>query len=338
MNIRGCDKTAYDEFVSLVADCGGVVISGHKNSDFDTIGACYGVYCLVKSLGKPAYVRTDLSTSLAGRLISHINDNDPDNPLRDGRSAELIKEDNLLFVLVDTNRLSLVEYPSLLQSAEHLVIIDHHQLYSELSGKDGLFIHEQNFSSACEIIAKLFSLSERNILTPLLGEALWSGIMLDTKSFTQKVSENTFYTVGALCELGARQEVISDFFDFSLEHYRERAKIVCAANIRDGYAISVAKGADSGVRIIGPQAANELLNITGVKASFVFYSYEDVLHISARSSGELDISKIMEKMGGGGNRSMAAAQLPGAKMTTQIRKLRRILAALAEPPSETDVK
>ncbi len=329
MEIAGCNKESFFLLKQLILESDSVIVSGHRNSDFDTLGAAYGVLCLVRGLGKSAAIVVNDETNLAGPMIEKIKAAEAEEIfISPERARELAKTD-VLSIITDTNRASLLECPFLFDLCGRAVIIDHHQLRSDLTEYSGLFIHNERASSTCEMAAELFSYSE---MTPsaVLCEALAAGIMLDTRDFTQKITPKTFFIAGSLFAMGADIAGTRNLFDCSLQHYRERTKLVLSAEMIDGCAIAAARRNQAGVRVLAPQAANELLTIKGVKASFVVYRGEGEICVSARSYGYFDVSAIMEQLGGGGNTTMAAAQLPGASIYKTVRKLERVIRAYAE--------
>lgn len=329
MEITGCSKESFFLFKQLVLESDSVIVSGHKNSDFDTLGSAYGVFSLVREMGKTARIVVNAETNLAVPLIEKIQSAEQGEIfITPQRAGELAKAD-VLSVITDTNRISLLECPFLFDACGRTVIIDHHQLRSDLTDYPGLFIHNERASSTCEMAAELISYSE---MTPSreLCEALAAGIMLDTRDFTQKTTPKTFFVAGSLFAMGADITDTRNLFDCSLDHYRQRTKLVLSARMLSDCAIVVAGRKQPGIRVLAPQAANELLTIKGVKASFVVYKGEGETCISARSDGRLDVAEIMEQMGGGGNTVMAASQLPGVGRYTAVRRLERVIRAYTE--------
>jgi len=336
LEICGCNKESFFLLKQLITESDSVIVSGHKNSDFDTLGAAYGIYCLARMLGKTARIVVNPETNLADALIEKIQtmeSNDKAEVFISPRQAQEFAKPNVLSIVTDTNRVSLLECPFLFDLCERSVIIDHHQLRSDLTDFPGLFIHNEQASSTCEMAAELISYSE---MTPsaVLCEALAAGIMLDTRDFTQKITPKTFFVAGSLFAMGADITGTRIMFDCSLDHYRQRTKLVLSARMFHDCSIVIAPMNQLGIRVLAPQAANELLTIKGVKASFVVYRGDGETCISARSDGRIDVATVMEQMGGGGNTTMAAAQLPGVGRYAAVRRLERVIKIYLESEKE----
>jgi c-di-AMP phosphodiesterase-like protein len=329
LEIAGCNKESFFLLKQMILESDSVIVSGHRNSDFDTLGAAYGVFCLVRGLGKNAAIVVNEDTNLAGPMVEKIKAVETAEVFITPERARELAQRDVLAIITDTNRASLLECPFLFDLCDRAVIIDHHQLRSDLTDYSGLFIHNERASSTCEMAAELFSYSEMTPST-VLCEALAAGIMLDTRDFTQKITPKTFFVAGSLFAMGADIAGTRNLFDCSMQHYRERTKLVLSAKMVDDCAIAVARRNQPGVRVLAPQAANELLTIKGVKASFVIYRGEGETCISARSYGQFDVSAIMEQMDGGGNTTMAATQLPGIGRYTAMRRLERVIRAYVE--------
>jgi len=335
LEIAGCNKESFFLLKQLILESDSVIVSGHKNSDFDTLGSAYGVLCLARAFGKTARIVVNGETTLSAPLIGRIRAVEPEDIFITPQKTEELAKANVLSIVTDTNRASLLECPFLFDVCDRSVILDHHQLRSDLTDYSGLFIHNERASSTCEMVAELISYSE---MTPsvVLCEALAAGIMLDTRGFTQKITPKTFFVAGSLFAMGADIADTRNLFDCSLQHYRERTKLVLSARMFGDCAIAVAANQQLGVRVLAPQAANELLTIQGVKASFVVYRVEGETCISARSDGRFDVAAIMEQMGGGGNVTMAAAQLTGISKYTAVKRLERVIRAYAESGKDVE--
>ncbi len=326
MEIYGCNKDSFLLLKQLIAESESVIVSGHKNSDFDTIGAAYGVFCLVRELGKTVRIAVNQETTLSAPMIERIRSFETGGTFITPQQAEAMAKPDTLSIVTDTNRATLLECPFLFDLCGRSVIIDHHQLRSDLTDFPGLFIHNEHASSTCEMAAELISFSE---MTPsaALCEALAAGIMLDTRDFTQKITPKTFFVAGSLFAMGADISRARNMFDCSLDHYRQRTKLVLSAKTIHDCALVIAPLRQPGIRVLAPQAANELLTIKGVKASFVIFRSENETCVSARSDGRFDVAAIMEQMGGGGNTAMAAAQLKGVGRFAASRRLERVINA-----------
>ena len=310
LKVCGCDANGLEKLIELINGSKTVLITGHRNSDFDAVGAGYGIYLLARSLGKPCAIVCDEPTTLSAPLPELIVRQEGEGAVISPREVAQADLSGRLTVLMDTNRASILECDEAVMNCRSLAIIDHHRIGNELTDGNGIFIHEPGYSSCSEIVARLYELGNAEF-TPLLCSALMAGIMLDTRDFSQKASAQTFFVTGRLAERGADMAMVRDFFDCSRQHYSQRAHIVTSAQMHGAYAVSRTSITGPTIRTLAPQAANELLTIEGVAAAFVIFKYSGATHISARSDGRVDVSEIMARFGGGGTRSMAAAQLGG---------------------------
>ncbi len=305
-----------------------VFIMGHKSSDFDAVGAAIGMAEASEALGHRARVVIDDETTMAMPLVSSYI-SEAGEKLRgifiSARRAESEFEDNDLLIIVDTMRKNLVESPELLDKAQKYVVIDHHR--KSVDAIDGalLFYHEPNASSACEMVTELIQ------YTPNVGrvskpgaEALLAGIYLDTKSFTIRSGARTFEAAGFLKECGADTVTVRKLFDSTPREKADIAAIVASAVIKNRCAFSISRQMDKFTRITASKAADEMLGLQGVDASFVIYSQDNGSAVSARSYGKINVQVIMEQLGGGGHFTMAAAQLPETSPRESLDKIMQI--------------
>lgn len=304
------------------ADC--VYIMGHKFSDLDSIGSSVGLTCAIRNLGKEAYAVVDSVASLGTQLIARMNEAN-DKPSIFLTPADAVSEitENSLLIIVDTHNPALLESTELHSKAQKVVIIDHHRKMVNHIDNAVIFHHEPYASSASEMVAELLSyFGNAGKLTALQAEALLAGIMLDTKNFTIKTGVRTFEAAAFLRKLGADTINVKGLFANSIDSYKQKAMLVADADIYKRCAIASSDAVSATMRLIAPQAADELLGISGVDASFVFYrTGSDEIYISARSLGALNVQLIMESLGGGGHQTMAGAQLKGFSMTETKKRL-----------------
>ena len=297
----------------LIYHAGKVYIMGHKSSDFDAVGAAIGMAETVYALGRTAYVVYDSETTLATPLIDLYRKAvdpklremfiSPDQALSDIR-------DNDLVIVVDTMRRNLVESPELLEKAKKSVVIDHHRMAVGTIDDSLLFYHEPNVSSACEMVTQLIRyIPNVTGVSKAAAEALLSGIYLDTKGFTMKTGAGTFEAAGYLRDIGADTVRVRKLFAYAPSEKTDIEKIAATAEFKYGCAFAVSAQNGKNTRVIASKAADELLNIEGVDASFVVYPNENGAAISARSYGKVNVQRIMEDLGGGGHFCMAGAQL-----------------------------
>ena len=295
----------------LIADSSRVLVMGHKAPDLDALGASVGIACICRKLGKPCgivYDPRDCSD------IQPLHENML--KLQEYRESFINPEDALLsadvrtlLVVVDVNRPVVVASRPLLESCTRVAVIDHHRRASDYIEQVDFNFHEPYASSTCEMITELLSyIMEQQDILRSEAEALLSGIMLDTKNFTLRTGVRTFEAAAWLRRAGADTIEVKKLFQYSFNNYVARSGIVKNAEIyKDSIAISVSSLPVD--RTVAAQAADELLNIRGVIASFVAFPVDDMVYISGRSLGQLNVQMVLERMGGGGHSTMAAVQL-----------------------------
>ncbi len=293
-----------------------VLIMGHVMTDVDSLGAGVGIFCAARALGKRAQiVMNNPSSSVRPLLEMFTTENDyPEDMFVDSEEAlEVVSRDTVV-VVVDTNRPGYTECPELLKRVSTAVVFDHHRQGSELIENPVLSYIEPYASSACEMVAEVLQYFQEGIrLQPPEADCLYAGILIDTNNFMTKTGVRTFEAAAYLRRSGADVTRVRKMLRNDMSCYRARAQAVSRAEVYRGvFAISECSGTDvENPTIVGAQAANELLNIVGIKASFVLTDYAGKIHISARSIDEINVQFIMERMGGGGHLSVAATQLKG---------------------------
>ena len=294
-----------------IAESDVVLIMGHKYSDLDCIGAAIGMwYASAETLKRPAYIVVNRQQSLAGRLIDATQEEHPGKEIfLTPQEAMMLVTPRSMLIIVDTHSQDFVESPELLDAVFRVVVIDHHRMMVKHIENALVFYHETYASSASEMVAELIQYIGDASLTPGEAEALLSGIMLDTKSFILKTGVRTFEAAAYLRRKGADTVRVKRLFSDSIESYKAKYRIVSNAQIFGNFAIASSEKEFENIRVTSAQAADELLSIQGVDASFVIYPAGGVVNISARSLGEVNVQLIMETMGGGGHLTMAAVQL-----------------------------
>lgn len=290
-----------------------VVVMGHKIPDVDSFGAAIGIYRAAKELNKKAYVVVnEISTSLRPIYASFANNPnyEEDMFLNSTQAMELVDQHTLV-VVVDVNKPSYTDCPEILKMTPNVVVIDHHRQGSENISKAVLSYIEPYASSACEMVAEILQYIREGIkVKNIEADSMYAGIMVDTDNFMTKTGVRTFEAAAFLRRCGADVTRVRKTFRSDFEEYKEKSKIVSNAEIYYGFAIAICSG--EGIEsptILGAQAANELLDISGVRASVVLTSYRGQTYLSARSIDEVNVQIIMEKLGGGGHATMAGAQL-----------------------------
>ena len=286
-----------------------VLIMGHKYGDLDSIGSATGMCCALKKLGKEAFVVVNFNDNLAKPLIKYISDNDINNYFITPEAGLEKLNDDTLVIVTDTHNPDLVESSEILERSQQTVVIDHHRLMVKAINNSILFYHEPIASSASEMVAELIEYFGDVIINSTVAEALLAGIMLDTKNFVLKTGVRTFEAAAFLKKMGADTVAVKKLFSNSIETYQHKSELINSAIIYRKCAIAVASEVFSNIRIATSQAADELLGISGVNASFVLYENNGTINISARSLGTYNVQIIMESIGGGGHLTMAATQL-----------------------------
>ena len=291
-----------------------VVIMGHTISDVDSLGAAIGVYCAARVLGKKAQiVLNEVTTSLRPLVECFTEEKGyPADLFIKNEEALLITNKNTLVMVVDTNRPSYTECPELLNRTDTICVFDHHRQNSEVIENPVLSYIEPYASSACEMIAEVLQYFSENIkLEPSEADCIYAGILIDTNNFMTKTGVRTFEAAAYLRRAGAEVTRVRKMLRNDMAAYKARAEAVRHAEVyRGAFAISVCPADNiESPTIVGAQAANELLNIVRIKASFVLTEYQGKIYISSRSIDEINVQLIMERVGGGGHLNVAGAQL-----------------------------
>lgn len=311
---------ALDGYIETGSD---LLIMGHSFSDFDCIGAAAGIAAIAKAKGKSAKIVVDKSTSMALSMIEMLEASSSGVSFVSPEEAINYVTDTTLLVITDTMRLKIVEAPELVNMGLRTVIIDHHRMtVDHIDGNTFEFL-EPHASSACEMVTELVQYSpSKPKLSVSQAQALLAGIILDTKNFTLRVSVRTFEAASYLKNCKADTVATKKLFSGSASENIQINNTVNSAVYYDRYAISVCTETGRDSRLVAAKAADELLGISGVDASFVICENGDSVNISARSLERLNVQLIMEKLGGGGHHSMAAAQLKGVTVAQASAVLR----------------
>ena len=291
-----------------------IIIMGHTNSDIDAMGSAMGVYRIAKFLEKEVYIVNETNGTSLDNFINDLKENEEYKDVLIDKSTALnkINQDSLL-VVVDTDKRNYVEVPELLEKTDKIVVIDHHRRGTDYIENAILTFHEVYASSACELVTELIEYSENDIkLTTFEVEALYAGIMMDTKNFTFKTGVRTFEAAAYLRKCGVDIIKVKKWFQSDLETYNKISEIVAKSEIIDGnIAISIYDKEDADANITCAKAADELLTISNITASFVIGKMGEQICISGRSIGDINVQLILEKLGGGGHITVAGAQIEG---------------------------
>ena len=311
-----------------------IIIMGHSIGDVDSLGSAIGVYRIAQVLGTNAHIVINEINSSIRPMVSRFFDN-PDYPsdmfIGNLMAQELATKDSLL-VIVDVNRPAHTECPELFDMIPTVIVLDHHRVASDSVKHAVLSYVEPYASSASEMVAEILQYIGGELkLKPLEAEALYAGIMIDTNNFLTKTGVRTFEAAAYLRKNGVDVTRIRKAFRADMTEYVSKAEAITSTEIfMDGYAFAKcnAEGVEAPT-ILGAQVANELLEITGIKASFVFTEYKEKIFISARSIDELNVQVVMEKVGGGGHMNVAGAQLENCNVVQAMDKVKNVLTEMS---------
>ena len=306
----------------LVQDARNVYVMGHKYADMDSLGAAAGICCISRKLGKKAQIVIDTENNAAHPVLRALQQM-PEyaGVFVNGDTAFLHAQPDTLLVVVDTNRPDSVESEPLLESCTRVAVIDHHRRGSSYIDKMTLNYHEPYASSASELVTELMQyLLEPSDILKCEAEALLAGVVLDTKNFTNRTGGRTFEAAAYLRRAGADTQDVQRMFQSDLDAMVTRYAIMRQAQIYHGD-IAVVAADEAYDRVTAAKAADELLTIRGIRASFVLYRKDDGVYMSARSLGEVNVQVILEALGGGGNSTTAGGQAKGITVAEAKEKL-----------------
>lgn len=294
----------------IISDSDNVIIMGHRFSDFDSFGSAVGMYCIAEHFGKKTRIVLNQENTLATPLVKKfIELKGADSIVSPSESKQCVGE-NTLLIVVDTHKRDFTEVPELVDSVSKVMVIDHHRKSVGFIEDTVMFYHMPNSSSAAEMVTEIAQyVDSKPVIDPFGALALFSGIMLDTRNFILRAGVRTFEAAAYLRSRGANTVDSKKLFSNDMEIFRHRNSVIDAAYTYKECAISLSPEGIENVRLITSQACDEMLNIEGVKASFVLYRNGNGVNISARSYGEINVQLIMEDMGGGGHQTMSACQL-----------------------------
>lgn len=312
-----------------------VIIMGHRIADVDSFGAAVGLYRIAKSLDRKAHIVLNQVTTSVKPLVDLFMDNEnyePDMIVNSAQALEL-PTSNAVLIVVDVNKPSLTECPDLLKLCKSIVVLDHHRQGTETIENATLSYVEAYASSTCEMVSEILQYINEGVkVRSDEADCMYSGIMIDTNNFMSKTGVRTFEAAAFLRRCGADVTRVRKLFRDDAVEYKTKADAVSQAEIyRNDYAISVCKSDDlESPTIVGAQAANELLNIKGIKASFVLTEYQSKIYVSARSIDEVNVQVITERLGGGGHMTIAGCQFEGITVSEGIAKIKACLDEMLE--------
>ena len=307
-----------------------LLIMGHRMADIDSFGAAVGIYRIAVSMNKKAHiVLNEVTSSVRPMMERFIESGEyPEDMFLKGPEAAGLADPGTMLVVVDVNRPSITDEPSLLSLVRTIVVLDHHRTSSEIIDNAVLSYVEPYASSACEMVAEVVQYIADGIrVRPPEADAMYAGIVIDTQNFTNQTGVRTFEAAAFLRRSGADITRVRKLFREDMKDYQAKAEAVRAAEVyMDAFAISEcpAGGLDSPT-IVGAQAANELLEIRGIKASIVLTAYNGIIYFSARSIDEVNVQVMMEKLGGGGHRTIAGAQMKDVTVEEAKARLKEVI-------------
>ena len=314
-------------FGELIQECDKVIIMGHKLGDLDSLGASIGIYACAKLYEKKAQIVLSEITTRIKALYDTIVEEPkyPEDLFISGTDAVGSITEKTLLVVVDVNRPSYTEYPEIFKYIKNIVVFDHHRAGAEHIENPVLSYIETYASSTCEMVTEILRYISDDIkLENIEADALFAGITVDTKNFAVKTGVKTFEAAAFLRRNGADAIRVRKFFKNDMESYKARATAVRDSIIyKDNMAISICPSNIGNASLVAAQAADELLNIAGIKASFVISDMDGTIYISARSLDDINVQLIMEKLGGGGHLSVAGAQIQGVTKEEAIELVKK---------------
>ncbi len=311
----------------IIQNSDNVILMGHRYSDLDCLGSAAALAFVCRSLGKSAYVVYDPHTTLAKALVNRYSSQGQDDIFAELEDAAPLLTDNTLLIITDIHQPSRLDFPELYHKAKQVVVIDHHRKMVEHIDNALLFYHEPYASSAAEMTAEVIQYMTDVKLSRLEAEALLAGIMLDTRYFVMKSGVRTFEAAAFLRKSGADTVAVKRMFSEDMSMYQTKAEIMATAQLYDNMAIAGADIKGTNLRIAAAQAADELLTVRDVSASFVLFFENGGVNISARSFGAVNVQLIMEALGGGGHHTMAGAFLQETTLDEAKNRLYQAITA-----------
>ncbi len=315
-------RVTANSLMELIGQSGHVFVMGHRNADLDAVGAAVGICCLCRKKGKKANIVIDLEKNSSKRLIQEIQQvPEYRDVFISGQDALLMADNRSILIVVDTNRPDQVEYKPLLEAIPKVCVVDHHRRAADYISPVVVNLHEPYASSAAELVTEilLYAVEKKDVL-PIEAKSLLAGICLDTKFFNVRTGERTFEAAAALRRMGADTTEVKMLLQNDFRDTCDKYEIVkTAQQYREEIAIAPLLATTT--RVLAAQAADELLNITGITASFVMYPDGDQVIISARSIGRVNVQLILEPLGGGGNAATAGAQVKSGDVQEVLHRL-----------------
>lgn len=307
-----------------------VILMGHKTPDYDSFGAMMGLQRAARSLGKPPYILIDNTIGIQKLIAEASTMLEYTDLFIDATTALELATDDTLLIIVDTHRPSLLACEELLSKVSKKILIDHHRRSTDFVTGCSLIYHEPYASSTCEMTTEILQyIDDGSKMNTFEAKALYVGLLMDTKNFVMKTGVRTFEAASYLRRYGVDTISVKSLFDINKEDYDHKVNIVKQSELlKNGIAISICPEKFSNVRIMSSQAADEMLSIDSVKASFVIFEEDNSVGISGRSLGDINVQVILEKLGGGGHLMVAGAKITGGISVEQVREM--LISAIDE--------
>ena len=315
-------RVTANSLMELIGQSGHVFIMGHKNADLDVVGGALGIACLCRKKGKKANIVMDLEKNACPKFLAEIREvPEYRDMFISGQDALLAADNHSILIVVDTNRPDLVECRPLLDAIAKVCVVDHHRRAADYINPVVVNLHEPFASSTAELVTELLLYSvEKDDVLPIEARALLAGICLDTKFFNVRTGERTFEAAASLRRMGADTTDVKMLLQSDFQDTMAKYQIIKSARLYR-QEIAIAALNTTTTRVLAAQAADELLNISGISASFVLYPDEDQVIISARSLGSVNVQVILEYLGGGGNPATAGAQMQNIDVKDALDRL-----------------
>lgn len=310
----------------IICDSDNVLIMGHRFSDFDAFGSAVGMFSIATHFGKQTNIVVDVKNTLALPLVSSFIQEKGDGIIISPDEAMGRVGRNTLVIVVDTHKQDFTDCPGLIDKTDKIMVIDHHRKSVDFIENTVMFYHMPNSSSASEMVTEIAQyVDSKPVLDMFTSLALLAGIVLDTRNFILRAGVRTFEAAAYLRSRGASTVECKKLFSNDMDIFRARNAIIDDAQAYNGCAISYVEENIENIRLVTSQAADEMLNIEGVKASFVLYKNAANVNISARSYGEINVQLVMESLGGGGHQTMSACQLENTDMQSALDTLKNAI-------------
>lgn len=317
----------------MIEEATNVIIMGHKNSDLDCFGAGLGMFCIVSAFEKKCNIVLNNITSAISPMYDRIiKDERYNGVFVDSEEAKKLISRQTLLIVVDTYKGSICEDPEIVNKAKKVVVFDHHRKGVEFIEKAVLVYHEPYASSTCELITEMLMYIKKNIVIKSVdADAILAGITVDTKNFSFKTGIKTFEAAAFLRKKGADTMRVKNLFKNSMASFKVKSEAIKNAEVfNENMAITVVDITEENSNILAAQTADELITIENIEASFVLGQQEDLIFVSARSLGQINVQRIMEMLGGGGHQLVSAAQLRGMTIKEAINTIKEAIVTYLE--------